>query len=206
MFAVLFFAIALSLDGFGMGLSYGLRRIKIPILPLFIICLSSAVAIVVSMIFGSVLAMFLPYKVAVVLGAVILIVVGISIVLQNYFLNLKACQICCLRITHLGIVINILKEPVRADFNKSGKINIKEAFFLGLALALDALGAGFGAAMSGYSLVWTPSLVAITELIMISFGVFIGIRIPTFKSTKKLVSLVPGAIIIFLGLSKLFSL
>lgn len=206
MYAVLIFAVALSMDGFGMGISYGLRRIKIPCIPLLIICLSSAIALIISMAFGRIIAIFMPYKIAVILGAVILIAVGISIILQNYLLNLQACQICCLRFTNLGIVIKILKEPVLADFNNSGNINIKEAIFLGLALAMDTLGAGFGAAMSGYSLIWTPIILAITKYILINVGIFIGRKIPVFGTNNKITAMIPGGIIIILGLSKLFSL
>jgi putative Mn2+ efflux pump MntP len=194
LYTVFLFALALSMDGFGMGLSYGLRRIKISLFPLFIICLFSALAIAFSMTFGKVFAFFLPDRMAVFLGAVILMVIGIWIVLQQYFLNLWDCH-----------VINILKEPVQADLNKSGEIDLKEAFFLGFALAMDALGAGLGAAMSGYSLLWTPIMVGIAEFMMINLGIIVGKRLQIDR-LKKTATLLPGGIIIILGLSKLFGL
>ncbi|HHY06464.1 MAG TPA: sporulation membrane protein YtaF [Clostridia bacterium] len=193
MYAVLLFALALSMDGFGMGLSYGLRRIKIPFFPLFVICLFSALAIAFSMTFGIVLAFFLPNGSAVILGALVLVVVGLWIILQQYFLNLWDC-----------LIINILKEPVQADLNKSGEIDLKEAFFLGFALAMDALGAGLGAAMSGYSLFWTSLLVGATEFIMINSGIIVGQRLQIDR-LKKTATILPGGIIIILGLTKLFS-
>jgi putative sporulation protein YtaF len=193
LYAVLLFALALSMDGFGMGLSYGLRRIKIPFFPLFVICLFSALAIAFSMTFGIVLAFFLPNGSAVILGALVLVVVGLWIILQQYFLNLWDC-----------LIINILKEPVQADLNKSGEIDLKEAFFLGFALAMDALGAGLGAAMSGYSLFWTSLLVGATEFIMINSGIIVGQRLQIDR-LKKTATILPGGIIIILGLTKLFS-
>ncbi|MDD2212315.1 MAG: sporulation membrane protein YtaF [Clostridia bacterium] len=205
MYVVFLFALALSMDGFGMGLSYGLRRIKISFPPLFIICLFSALIIVFSMTLGKALALFLPDRAAAFLGALILIVVGMWIILQNYFLNLVDCHVYCLKIPYWGIMINILKEPVRADLNKSGEIDLKEAFFLGFALSMDALGAGFGAAMSGYSLVLTAVMVAIAEFMMINLGILIGKRLQ-IKRLKKAATLLPGGIIIFLGLTKLWGL
>ena len=50
-------------------------------------------------------------------------------------------------IRSLGVVIHILKKPTRADFDRSGIITGLEALFLGVALSLDAFGAGIGAAM-----------------------------------------------------------
>ena len=193
------------MDGFGIGLSYGLRKIKVSFCPLLIISLFSALAIIVSMTLGTVLAYFLPDRMAVVLGAIILIIIGISIILQNYFLNLRDCHICCLKIPYLGIVVNILKEPVQADLNMSGEIDLKEAFFLGFALAMDALGAGIGAAMSGYNLIWTSATVAVAEFIMINLGIFIGKKL-SINRLKKVIALLPGGIIIILGFTKLLGL
>lgn len=200
--SVFLFALALSLDGFGMGLSYGLRKIKIVLSSLLIICFSSAMAMLISMLFGEMLASFLSERIASILGACILIIVGVWICLQNYFLNLVGSHIYCLAIPQLGIVINILKEPVQADLNRSGEIDFKEAFLLGLALAMDALGAGFGAALAGYSLLWTPLMVAIIEFIMINAGVLIGEKI-CFSDLQKGITLIPGGMIIILGLTKL---
>ena len=145
------------------------------------------------MTFGIVLAFFLPNGSAVILGALVLVVVGLWIILQQYFLNLWDC-----------LIINILKEPVQADLNKSGEIDLKEAFFLGFALAMDALGAGLGAAMSGYSLFWTSLLVGATEFIMINSGIIVGQRLQIDR-LKKTATILPGGIIIILGLTKLFS-
>ena len=206
LYAVVFFAIALSMDGFAMGLSYGLRRIKISRIPLLIICFSSAIAIEVSMAFGRGIASFLPAKAAIISGAIILIIVGLSIILQNFFLNLRSKENINCKITNLDCLISIIKEPLYADLNRSGEINIKEATFLGLALAMDALGAGLGAALSGYSLIWTPLMVAVAEGLMINLGVYIGIRIPFIKNSKLLVTFIPGVIIIILGFTKFYAL
>ena len=54
-------------------------------------------------------------------------------------------------IKSLGVVISILQKPTDVDFDKSGTINGVEALVLGIALSLDAFGAGIGAAMIGIS-------------------------------------------------------
>src|SRR5699024_12772258 len=51
--------------------------------------------------------------------------------------------------------MSLLRKPQKADVDKSKTISMKEAFFLGTALALDAFGAGFGAARIGYAATMT---------------------------------------------------
>lgn len=206
MVTIILFSLALSLDGFGVGLSYGMRKVKIAFFSYVIICLSSAIAVLISMALGNVLELFLPVHITTLVGALILITVGAWTVLQSYFLNIipekKSYQIT---IPNLGIVINILKEPTQADFDQSGIIDTKEAFFLGMALAMDALGAGFGAAMTGYSILWTPIFIAVAKFFLVSLGLTLGRRYLVGK-VKGEVSLLPGGIIILLGLSKLLSI
>jgi putative sporulation protein YtaF len=138
------FALALSLDGFGVGLSYGMRGIKIPFFPFVIICLSSAIAVSLSMFMGSLATKIIPPDFASTLGGVIMITVGVYISNQNFILNIipdyKSYKI---QLKNMGLVINILKEPAEADMDKSGIIDRKEAIVLGIALAMDAFGAGF---------------------------------------------------------------
>lgn len=198
----LLFAVALSLDGLGMGLSYGVRRIKIPLVPLFIICLASGLAIFLSMLAGEILEAFLSARVSLVLGAVLLMLMGLWIILQNFFLITVGPSLYRSKLPHVGLVVRILKEPVLADLNWSGEIDTHEAVFLGVALAMDALGAGFGAALAGYSLFWTPLLVALVEFLMINFGLWIG-KILDFGRQERVLKVVPGAMIICLGLFKL---
>lgn len=198
----IFFALALSIDGFGMGLSYGLRRMRITFFPLSIICISSGLAITISMCCGGFLASFLAERVAAVLGAVLLMLVGMWIVRQNYFLTLLGPYLSRLDAERVGLVLEILIEPKRADLNRSGEIEANEAVLLGVALALDAIGAGFGAALAGYSLVWTPILVAVVEFLMINCGLLLGRKL-SFGEFNKALTFVPGVMIILLGLVKL---
>ena len=78
--------------------------------------------------------------------------------------------IATLRIKPLGIIIQILREPSRADLDSSGVISLREAFLLGTALALDALGAGMGASLSGFDLAYTIPLVGCCKFLLISLG------------------------------------
>lgn len=199
------FALALSLDGFGVGLSYGMRGIKIPLFPFVIICLSSAIAVSLSMFIGSLATKVIPSGFANTLGGILMITVGAYIVTQNFILNMIPDYTSYkIQLKNMGLIINILKEPAEADIDKSGVIDRNEAIILGIALAMDAFGAGFAAAMSGYSLLYTPLFVAIAKFVLVSLGICIG----SYYSTEKLkgqITLVPGVLILILGIKSLFS-
>lgn len=202
-FQAVLFALALSLDGFGVGLSYGMRKISIPKLPFLIICSSSAVAISLSMLIGNTLASIIPYEIASYIGSLLLIIIGAWLLLQNIIINIiPDNKIFKLRIKSLGLIVKILKEPVVADMDSSGYIDVKEALFLGMALAMDALGAGFAAAMAGYSPLFTPLFVAAAKFALVSLGLLLG-RQFSIEKMKNQVSLVPGGLIILLGLKNL---
>lgn len=203
LWSIMVFSVALSLDGFGVGLAYGLRKIRIPLPSFLVICLSSATAVAFSMCLGRFVASCVSGEAAELIGAFSLIAVGTWILLQNFVRNIMpASGVYQMRVPGLGIMIKILKEPEEADFDQSGEISIKEAFFLGMALAMDALGAGFGAAMSGFNPFLTTLAVALAKFILVAGGLFLGSQY-SLEKVKGEVSLVPGGLILILGLKKL---
>lgn len=207
------FAIALSLDGFGVGLSYGMRKIRIPWKSLLVISISSAVALAASMVAGQIIASFLTKGLASFLGGLALILVGAWLLLQGWSQRLTShdssdpCSfgeltIFKLNIPSLGLVIKILKEPSKADFDESGTISVNEAVFLGFALAMDALGAGLGAAMMGFNPWFIPLVLAGAKFTLVSLGLYLGSHFLMDRFRKDL-GLLPGMIIIALGIMQL---
>lgn len=212
------FAVALSLDGLGVGISYGVRKIKIPVLSLLVISITSGLAIGFSMLCGHMAAKYISVKAAEIVGAVILIAVGIWILFQTWTQNRKSKRVCTddiaeegcrqifnLKIKAFGLVIQILREPAVADFDKSGVISSKEAVLLGLALAMDALGAGFGAAMTGFRPLLTPLIVSIVKFTLVSAGVYIGRRYAA-KWLGDKASVLPGWVLILLGVARVIKI
>lgn len=74
--SMLVLAIAVSLDGFGVGIAYGLRRIRIPLLSVVIIACCSGFIIWLSMQAGRWLSLYLSEIIANLIGAVILMLIG----------------------------------------------------------------------------------------------------------------------------------
>lgn len=205
--AIMFFALAVSADGFMVGLAYGMKRIHIPVFSLLVIALASSLAVTVSMVCGKGLAALIPTIWTSTLGSIILIAIGVYFILGAFKEKLASLvmeeekPLISLNIRSLGIIVEIIKEPSQADFDASGVISVKEAFFLGLALALDALGAGIGLAMSGFNIWFTAMTVGVLKFILVNSGLFLG-GIVTDSRLKVVSALIPGLIFITIGLLK----
>lgn len=82
-FSLLILAFAVSLDGFGVGVMYGLRKIRIPLLSIGIISIWSGIVIFISMQIGILMATFMSPVLAKRVGALILIGIGIWALAQT---------------------------------------------------------------------------------------------------------------------------
>lgn len=199
--ATIFLALAVSLDGLGVGFSYGLRKIRLPWFSLVLIALISAAASLLSMAAGQMVSQMLNPQFAGRLGALILLALGVAIIFEAYLKQGKPGSQTLLKfnLPRFGLVIQILKEPSRADCDFSGSICSREALTLGVALALDALGIGFGAAAAGFSLILVPLCIGLGQLSMVAAGMFLGRRWQ-LESLGYKGAAIPGLILIALGL------
>lgn len=203
--APLLFALAVSADGFVAGLAYGVKKIRIPFLPLLVIALSSAAAVTLSMVCGTGLAAILSPQWASRIGALLLMMIGLYFLLTAFRETINNIDsspeepLFSFSIKTLGIIVHILKEPSTADFDSSGEISVHEAAFLGLALALDALGAGVGIAMTGLNILFTAFCVGVLKFILVSSGMWFG-RNCKGDRMKLASSLISGLILVVIGL------
>ncbi|TWI56999.1 sporulation membrane protein YtaF [Halalkalibacter nanhaiisediminis] len=203
-FSLLALALAVSLDSFGVGLTYGLRKMKLPLRSLFFIAGCSAISILIAMLFGTMIQAYLSPRVAESLGGIILILIG-AWALYQVFRPAKSTEktredevILNFEIKMFGVVIRILRKPMVADIDNSGTITGREAIFLGIALSLDAFGAGIGAALIGFSPVGMAISVAVMSALFVTLGMKSGFRFSDSEWVKKC-SFIPGLLLIILG-------
>ncbi|PLT32314.1 sporulation membrane protein YtaF [Bacillus sp. V5-8f] len=204
---LLFLAFAVSLDGFSVGLTYGMRKIGIPFKSIAVIACCSAFSLAIAMMIGEFIAQFISSAAAEKTGGMILLILGIWLLIQ-YFKPEKQMEnhaaeklIFNYEIKSLGVVINILQKPMTADFDKSGSINGIEALVLGFALSLDAFGAGIGAAMLGIS----PAILSASIAVMSSLFIFVGLQSGKALASNKFVqklSFLPGVLLMIIGIMK----
>lgn len=205
-FSMLVLAFALSLDSFNVGITYGLRKIKIPLLSILVIAFCSGLTLLLSMAFGTALEQFISSGDAQKIGGWILIFIGAWALFQFLCQRMKSRHqdsvLFKVKIKNLGIVIQIFREPVAADIDRSGVISGVEAFLLGLALSLDAFGAGIGAVFVGYPLFFMAAMVACMSGLFLSAGRIFGYLFSEAKWIKR-VSFLPGLLLILLGIWKI---
>jgi putative sporulation protein YtaF len=111
-------------------------------------------------------------------------------------------QLISIELRRLGLVIQILRTPSVADMDRSGNISSSEALLLGIALSLDAFGAGIGAALIGLTPVLTASAIAAASGTFLGIGLRVGFLYAEINWIRKL-SLLPGCVLIIMGIMKL---
>lgn len=205
------FALALNMDALGTGVAYGIRKIRIPFLSLLIISGMSVVAVLFSMTAGRMVLQLFSPTIAHRLGGILLLLVGIWILFQslqetkqdnldeNQELDHTVMQI---RIKSLGLVIQILREPSKADLDRSGVISAREALLLGTALAMDAVAAGFAVSMFGFSPTVTAAVVGLGHIILTYGGLLLG-KYFSCSCFGRQLSMLPGFILIAMGIFKI---
>ncbi|WP_050616020.1 sporulation membrane protein YtaF [Bacillus testis] len=207
-FAFALLAVAVSLDSFSVGFTYGLRKMKIPLGSILIIAAMSATTFLLSMLIGGVLSHFLSPSFAARFGGCILIAMGIWISFQTFRSRNHEKEevaedkvIASFEVKAFGIAINILKKPMAADIDRSGTIVGMEAIFLGLALSFDSFGAGVGAAMLGYSPFLLAVFVGIMGATLLKMGMVFGHKL-SYQLWINRLSLLPGILLILIGILK----
>jgi putative sporulation protein YtaF len=204
--SIFLLGLAVSFDGFGAGFAYGVRRLHIPAASIVIICLSSSFSIFLSMKAGSLVATLFTLKTASFIGGLMLVGVGVAIVFQSLQGRQNHQPVSGEQkqksSSGLTMVPRVMREPAQADFDCSGAISGKEAVILGVALAMDAFGAGFGAAMMGFAPVTTALTVGVTKLILLSSGVLLGKKYASNISGER-AAIVSGAVLMVLGIAHL---
>lgn len=208
MVALLILGFAVSLDSFTVGLTYGMRNVTIPVKSFIIISSCTFVVLLLAMLLGSFIELFISYEAGERIGGIILIGIGIWVLYQFITSQRTAREpqtdykVIEFEIKPLSIIIKILKKPMEADFDKSGKISGIEALFLGLALSLDSFGAGIGAALIDLPPILFSIVVTISSTIFVIAGLNIG-KIFRSVAWMKNLTLLPGIALILIGLFKM---
>lgn len=223
----LLLAMALSLDGLGAGIAYGLKRIRVPPLALAVIAGTSVALFSLTLAGARAAVEVLTPGWSRILGALILVGIGLSNLwgemrrgasLQDESrkegkAGREAAALAPSaaprdlwewRLGSLAIVVRVLAEPTAADLDRSGRLSMEEAALLGLALALDAAAAGVGAGLSGLGRPWLPALVGGVTLLFIAAGLYLGRTWGGWGKATPALGRLPAYLLISLGLYRLF--
>lgn len=214
-------ALVLSIDCLSVGLSYGIRHVILPQYGRIIISCCSGVAIAVSMCLGRILEGVIPGEQIHLFGECMLVCLGVffltrsvmelrkenleqEVVAQRNVSDGNSTERALFQwdVPGLDVMIQILNYPQQADLDQSGKINSKEAVWLGFALAMDSFGAGIGIALMGFSLFWVSLCTLLFAYLFVTIGYLWGGRAGDNPSHRKL-KLLPGIMLITLGMIRI---
>ncbi len=201
------FAFSSSIDNLGVGISYGIRNIKIRLganVLITIICFLMSMS---GISFGLWLSRILPGILPIVLGAFILFIIGIRIILLATPRK-KETATTAEASGHSNTIGKIMKNPTEADVDNSGEIGWGEAVILGIALSANALTNGLGAGILGLSPLAISLTAAIGSFITVWAGVNLGsklskVRIGSF-TIGQFGTLLSGIIILVIAVMAFF--
>ncbi|HHW15048.1 MAG TPA: hypothetical protein GXX28_08970 [Firmicutes bacterium] len=217
-------ALAVSLDGFGAGVSYGLRRIRLDWRSLAVVGLVAGATAWLATGTGHLFAHLAgrQWGGAFVqqLGAALLLGLGL-VSLNNAGREQSGSQVgqaadvpaanhppggrrrlWCLHLRTWGLVVEVARQPGRADLDRSGSISLPEALLLGLALALDSGGVGLGAGMAGFPPVGVALTVAPINVALLWLGTWLGRR-TSGEGRRGWLAWGPGVILLALAVARM---
>jgi putative sporulation protein YtaF len=209
MLETILIAMAICIDSFALGVTYGIKKIKIPKMAILTITLVTTCVLGISVLSGHIISQLVSRFAASLISSVILIGLGAFFMLEGYIKHLITTRgakepeqkLANIRIPKLGIIIDIALDVTKADLDISGDIDIKEALYIGFILSVDSLGVGFGYAMSSMNVMIFLALVFIINIITLVWGLRLGRNIGHYKTSLR-TSLLPGFILIAVGILK----
>lgn len=194
---ILLIGIASNLDNLGVGVAYGVRRIRVPFLPCLVIAAFAGLFTYLSVWAGSFISGFLSPTAANVIGAVLLIGVGIWVMVSQ-----KRETQATVEATDSGL-LQVLQEPVRADADRSGVISLPESVVLGVALSINNLTNGFSAGLWHLNALATALSSAAFSYLAIWGGAGLSGRFAAGWLGNK-ATIAAGCLLILLGFHQLF--
>jgi putative sporulation protein YtaF len=207
LFLSILIAIAANLDNLGVGIAYGVQKIKISHIVNLIIAVISFIATWLSAVTGEAISLYLSPKVANIIGAVLLCGVGLWVISQPIITAYKANQpIVDVKLLGTRIYLGpteILRYPERVDLDNSRDVGYWEAVLLGIALSINALAGGFDAGTVGISSLLEATLVGIFSLFTLAVGSYFGKKYAA-EQLGKYATVISGTLLILIGVHQLW--
>ena len=200
-------AISISIDTFGIGVTYGMKKIKVPIRSLMLINMVSVIFLSIAFGLGSLLLNFITVFQAKLLSSALILLLGFVLLIQAYLDCRYPAKdgkrmIKMISIKTLGIVINIMRDPVSGDRDHSGVIETKEAMYIGMALAMDAFTIGLAISIVQIHMITFIAAIFLINILFFKIGEFLGKEVG-YLTREHILKYISATILIFLGLLRL---
>jgi putative sporulation protein YtaF len=205
-------AISSSLDNFGVGVSYGLRNICIPLSLNLIIAFVNSCGTFFSILLGKGFSGFLQPPTASYLGAFLLICIGAWIIVMEFReKELKSSpsltpseKTSVRKKTLFSRISSVLDDPFAAGVLCSGQVTMKEVAILASALTLSNISTGTAAGMLGFSLTLTTGAAFICNVLALYTGEKTG-HYSSARMIRGISGIAAGLLLIFIGLYEILN-
>lgn len=187
LFSSVMFALSANIDTLIVGISYGIKKSRIPLLENIIISLITFAGTLCSICMGMQITLFIPASAARIFGSLILIALGLYYVIK-FLLEVMRRQ--------------YRTEQRNAEEKEVKKITIKEAVIIACALSVNNMGMGIGASIAGMGMISTSVSTLLFCILFLYMGNKIG-SISVSHAMHKYSGPVSGLILILLGIYEL---
>lgn len=199
--SALLYSLSSNLDNLVIGIAYGVKKIKIGLISNLIIATVTSIGTLISMSVGKFISGFLPTSLTNMLGAVIIMLLGLYFLIQSI---LKLIPKSYSNSLALKNVDEIMDYAEKSDSDNSGTLNIKEAFVVSLGLMLNNLGTGLAASITGVNVSITVICTFILSIALLMLGKSIGHNV-LGSICGKYAPLISGILLIILGIFELIN-
>ncbi|MEA4893467.1 MAG: sporulation membrane protein YtaF [Peptococcaceae bacterium] len=196
----------LSTDAFFASFAYGTDKIRIPLLSAAIISGVCSGLLAISLFFGTVVRSLLPPHLLTAVCVCLLLLLGVArlceSLIKNHIKNRKdQHKKISFSMGSLNFILCIYADPKEAAREHSRSLSPAEAFSLALALSLDSLSVGFGAALAQINCLQTVFISLAMGFAAVKGGELLGRRIAESFSWD--LSWLSGVLLIVLALMRL---
>lgn len=208
---ILGFAVSSSIDNLGVGISYGIRNIRIGLISNLLVAAICFVLSEAGILFGKWLSIIMPGVLPILIGAFLLFIIGLRIILLTAprHKQLANDDKRTESVMPTQSITAILENPEIADTDKSGEIGLGEAIILGIALSANALTNGLGAGLLGLSPLAISLAAAVGSFITVWLGVYLGKKVADVQigsyTLGEFGTIVSGIILLVIATTTFFS-
>lgn len=197
--------IAVCIDAFATSVTYGIRKISIPVFSAIVISSIGTTFLGISLYLAGLVQKFIPASLCMTLSVILLIFLGVVSLFQStiksYLKKHKGQKNMRFSLFDISFVVEIMFDETKADADNSKVLSAKEALLLAVALSVDSLATGFSAGLAAPNFSGIVLLCLVIGFISVRIGCVIGKKISE-KSNLNL-SWTSGVVLILLALTKI---
>lgn len=199
--SALLYSLSSNLDNLVVGIAYGIKKINIKLIPNIVIATVTSIGTLLSMSIGRFISKFLPSSMPNILGAIIIILLGVYFLIQSILKLIKNSKANDLALKN---ITDMIEYAEKSDLDNSNNININEAFIVSLGLTFNNLATGLAASITGVNIPITVISTFIFSILLLTLGKVIGNNV--FGNIfGKYAPLFSGILLIILGLIEFFN-